>query len=227
MADPYTSRDSKNMIINAFEDDPHEGAGVSAVFKAAINPESFTHNRTITFNSENVSNSAFDVYQFQGYGKETVGFSLILDGTGYVNQGGDNVDKQLEDLLKVVYNYQSGSHKSHYNQLVWGGFKFYCHCESMNVTYSLFDSGGNGLIAEVELSFVIHRNKKKSMQGKNSPDMTHIHTYKDGDNLLALCKEIYDDTAYYIQIAELNGLSNFRHIPIGKQLIFPPLVNKD
>lgn len=225
----YT-KDSNIMTIKAYLKDPLvHGRSISTKFDVRINPESFTHNRSITFNSEKVANSAHDVYQFQGYGKETVSFSLVLDGTGYVNKNAESVNSQLNELLNVVYNYQSSSHKSHYNELQWGQFNFDCHCEKLDVNYTLFDTSGNGLIAEVDLTFVVHRNKKKAMMGgqPQSPDMTHIHTFKDGDNLLAICKEIYDDTSYYIQIAELNGLSNFRKIPVGKQLIFPPLVNKD
>ena len=225
----YT-KDSNNMTIKAYLKDPLvHGRSKSYEYRAAINPESFTHNRSITFNSDKVANSAHDVYQFQGYGKETVSFTIVLDGTGYVNKGGKSVKRQLDALLKTVYDYQSSSHKSHYNELQWGEFNFDCHCEKIDVNYTLFDANGNGLIAEVDMAFVVHRNKKKAMMGgqPQSPDMTHIHTFKEGDNLLAICKEIYDDTSYYIQIAELNGLSNFRQIPIGKQLIFPPLVNKD
>lgn len=217
------------MRIKAYLKDPLvHGRSVAATFKAMINPDSFTHNRSINFNSDNVANSAFDVYQFQGYGKETVSFTLILDGTGYINATAAPVDQQLNELLNVVYNYQSSSHKAHYNELQWGTFKFDCHCESLNVNYTLFDGSGKGLIAEVEMTFIVHRNKKNAMKAgtPQSPDMTHIHTFKDGDNLLALCKDIYDDTSYYIQIAEINGLSNFRHIPAGKQIVFPPLVNK-
>lgn len=229
MSKNYTSFDKNNLKINAYLKDPLiHGRRVSATFKAMINPDSFKHHREVEFNKEPTSNSAFDVYQFQGYGKETVAFTIILDGTGYINSTAKTVNEQLNELLNVVYDYQSSSHKAHYTQLHWGHFKFDCHVQNIDVNYTLFDGAGKGLIAEVEMSFIVHRNKKASMKkgAPASPDMTHIHTFKEGDNLPAMCKEIYDDISYYIQIAELNGLSNFRHIPTGKQIVFPPLVNK-
>ena len=226
----YTKSD-KNITFKGFVDDPYEGGSVNSTFVAAINPESIKHSRVINVNTEDVSNTAFDVYQFKGYGKETIAFTLILDGTGYINSNAGSIRDQVNNLLKTVYDFQSSSHKAHYVQIVFGNTikTKYWHCESLDVNYTLFDSSGDPLIAEVDLSFVIHRNKKKLMQGEPpfSPDVTHIHTFKEGDSLPAMCKAIYDDISYYMQIAEMNGLTNFRDIPVGKQLFFPPLINKD
>lgn len=214
--------------------DPYDGAaspGLPAEFTASINPESISHSRTINVNQENNANAYFDVYQFKGYGKETVSLQLILDGTGYATTTKITVRDQLDSLLKAVYDFVGSSHRSHFVQIAYGDTlsnKWWV-CESLDVNYTLFDSTGSPLIAEVDLSFVIHRNKKNQSAAEPafSPDMTHIFTFKDGDSLPAMCKNIYDSVDYYMQIAEINQLSNFREIPTGTKLFFPPLLNKD
>ena len=210
--------------------DPYDGGGPGGpVFTSQINPESIKHTRAAKVNSENVANTAFDTFQFKGYGKETVTMQLIIDGTGYVNASAGSVTSQLKDLLECVYLFQSGSHKCHFIQIVYGkAFKEkWWNIESFDVNYTLFDSKGDPLIAEVDLTFVIHRNKKALSQADPpfSPDVTHIFTFKEGDSITSMCQEIYDDVSYYVQIAKMNGLTNFREIPIGTKLFFPPLIN--
>jgi nucleoid-associated protein YgaU len=210
--------------------DPYDGGGPGgSAFTAKINPESIKHSRAVNVNSENVANTAFDTFQFKGYGKETVSMQLIIDGTGYVNATAGSVTDQLQELLECVYQFQSGSHKCHFIQINYGKAfkKKWWNIESFDVNYTLFDSKGDPLIAEVDLSFVIHRNKKALSQADPpfSPDVTHIFTFKEGDSLTSMCQEIYDDVGYYVQIAKMNGLTNFREIPIGTKLFFPPLIN--
>ena len=214
--------------------DPHESAtpGTPAQFEASINPESISHSRSINVNQENNANAYFDIYQFKGYGKETLSLQLILDGTGYATGVQKDVRVQLDELLGVVYDFVGDKHRSHFVQIIYGftlsGEKWWV-CESLDVNYTLFSETGNPLIAEVDLSFVIHRNKKNQSKAEPafSPDMTHIFTFKDGDSLPAMCQDIYDSVDYYMQIAEINQLSNFREIPTGTKLFFPPLLNKD
>jgi hypothetical protein len=60
--------------------DPYDGGGPGgSAFTAKINPESIKHSRAVNVNSENVANTAFDTFQFKGYGKETVSMQLIID----------------------------------------------------------------------------------------------------------------------------------------------------
>ena len=38
-----------------------------------------------------------------------------------------------------------------------------------------------------------------------------------------LCFAIYGDPRYYLQVADVNGLGNFRDLEAGVNLVFPPL----
>jgi len=81
------------------------------------------------------------------------------------------------------------------------------------------------LRAEVTLSFKHYSSPaaRKQNQDKQSPDLTHVKVVQFGDSLPIMCKEVYDSTEYYLQIAKINKLVNPRHLRLGQKLIFPPL----
>ena len=54
----------------------------------------------------------------------------------------------------------------------------------------------------------------------NSPDMSHIRTVGGRRSLPAMCFDIYGDTSYYLQIAEINEILNFRSLQPGQKILF-------
>jgi nucleoid-associated protein YgaU len=46
---------------------------------------------------------------------------------------------------------------------------------------------------------------------------------KAGDTLPWLCYNIYGDSRYYLEIARVNKLINFRKLREGDELYFPPI----
>jgi nucleoid-associated protein YgaU len=61
------------------------------------------------------------------------------------------------------------------------------------------------------------------MANKTSPDLSHILTVRAGDILPLMCFDVYGSSAYYPQVARVNGLTEFRQLTPGTQLLFPPL----
>jgi nucleoid-associated protein YgaU len=53
--------------------------------------------------------------------------------------------------------------------------------------------------------------------------MTHVRLVKEGDTLPALTREIYGDYRYYLEVARVNQLDDFRSLEPGTRLFFPPL----
>jgi hypothetical protein len=43
-----------------------------------------------------------------------------------------------------------------------------------------------------------------------------------GDNILLMSNNIYGTPAYYIEVAKVNKLFNFRQLREGKEIFFPP-----
>jgi nucleoid-associated protein YgaU len=95
----------------------------------------------------------------------------------------------------------------------------------MSTNYTLFMPDGTPIRAKMAVTFKSYASEAQLAKGayKQSPDVTHLVTVQAGDTLPLLCHRIYGDSRYYAKVAAFNGLSNFRGVPPGTQLLFPPL----
>jgi rRNA processing protein Gar1 len=59
----------------------------------------------------------------------------------------------------------------------------------------------------------------------SSPDLTHYVTVKEGDLLPLLTYQVYNDQQYYLQVAKVNRVKNFRKLRAGTNLVFPPIAD--
>lgn len=201
-------------------------------FLAVINPASYKHGYGIEYTEEDASSrkpigKSATSPRFSNVSSETISFSLILDGTGVVeDRKKQSVDDQFNKLKSIVYGYVGNEHEPSVVKLSWGrGVKaFYCRLKEMSVDYTLFHPDGHALRANVSLSFVSYKTQKEEAveADRKSPDMTHKIEVRDGDRLPELCNAVYADPGLYIAVAKENDLDGFRAIPPGEVLNFPP-----
>ena len=216
------------LLIAGFKKDPLEGGSdpePDKKFIAQINPEKFSFSRSISSTKEKKPIKADGAAsQVQGAGLATLNFDLMFDGTGVIDDKTD-VEKKLQELQDVVYNYEGEIHAPLFVRVTWNKFIFYAHLKTLNIECSLFDTTGHVLRAKASLSFTEYRNNKRTdaESWNRSPDLTHIKTVRIGDTITQFCKNIYDDPNYYTEIAKVNELVNFRNLKLGSQLFFPPL----
>lgn len=217
------------LTIYGHDSEPSDESATSGKkFEAKINPDNIKTRRSLLFNTDNRANTGYDIQQYQGYGSIELEIKLVLTDYDGNRPDSKTVKAQVDDLMKATYDYVGGIHKAPYVTVQWGSeFKFLGHLKDMSIEYQTFNSDGSSHHAEVELLFVNHISSiaNAHQQNRNSPDMSHMKLIKDGDKIPLICDEIYDDPTYYIQIADLNSLTNFRSIPAGKRILFPPLIN--
>jgi nucleoid-associated protein YgaU len=98
--------------------------------------------------------------------------------------------------------------------------------EALKVNYTLFKPSGEPLRAKMDLTFTAYKSTEEVFREASleSPDLTHLVEVKAGDTLPMLCYQIYKDSSYYLAVARLNQLNNFRQLQPGQLLRFPPLV---
>lgn len=199
-------------------------------FSAMINPAEFTLDRAISYNTEPTLGQLGSDVKFSAIQPEKVKFNLVLDGTGVVPAAtaaaaGKSVRQHLNDLLKVVYKYDSPRHEPSRVRLLWGSFIFYGRMESMSTQYTLFRPNGDPLRAKVTLGFLrfLSKNEEVLVSNRSSPDLSHSVEVRSGDTLPLLCQRIYGDGRYYLEVARFNRLNDFRRLRPGLRLHFPPL----
>ncbi|TAF35436.1 MAG: LysM peptidoglycan-binding domain-containing protein [Cytophagales bacterium] len=197
-------------------------------FSVLINPENYKHTHSVTYNERDSIGEAKGPLQYWRTDPEVLSFDLILDGTGLANkntQSPKSVDEQLKKLKAVVIDYNGQIHSPNFVKVAWGSFEFKGRLESMDVEVTLFKSSGMPLRAKVAMSFKSHTDIKEAQRlaKKSSPDLSHLRLIKVGDTLPQLCYEIYKDPSYYVEVAAVNNITNFRELIPGSTVYFPPI----
>jgi len=197
-------------------------------FSVVINPHRYSHGYAIEYNDPQAQGSSGGSPQFNRIPSETVSFELVFDGTGVLPPAPGvppDVSKQIDLFKNLVFGYNGRIHSPKLLILAWGTLLFKCRLTSLDLTYTLFKPDGTPLRATANASFEGFNDEAElaKMANQSSPDLSHLVTVKAGDTLPLLCYDIYGSSAYYIQVARVNGLTGFRAIAPGTQLLFPPL----
>jgi len=136
-----------------------------------------------------------------------------------------HVDRAINVYLNMTQNVQSSTHTPNYVQINWGAYQFRGIVQDTTVNYKLFNSAGLPIRATVSSSFVesLSRREQAVEAGRESADLTHKRIVKAGDTLPLMAKRIYGDPSFYMEIARVNNLKNFRELKVGQELILPPI----
>jgi len=199
-------------------------------FEVMLNPSAYSHSLSLHYNKKKTLGQTGSESKFNAVEPEKVSFDIVIDGTGVVNLpipglGSPDVKTQVQQLQEIVYKYDGTKHEPNHVRLLWGSLIFFGRMESMSLDYTLFKPSGEPLRAKVKLSFVgaMSKEEESLKANRSSPDLTHVVEVKAGDTLPLLCYRIYKDSAYYLEIARVNRLVNFRNLKPGTKLHFPPL----
>jgi nucleoid-associated protein YgaU len=201
-------------------------------FVVDFNPNSFTVNSKIEYKKTEAKGKDGGDPQFEKIPPLEFSIEFTIDGTGAAvkspSDGGpkDYLKQQVKKLRDVTgCNINGDIHRPNYLALLWGTFYIECVLTALSITYNLFDRDGTPLRAKANCSFLERIGPGKGARNSRleSPDLTKYVTVKAGDTLPLLVKDKYYDPAYYLQVARVNKLKNFRNLPPGQQLILPPM----
>jgi len=223
----------EKMLILAFEsaEDAENGGQAEAKDKleALINPETYSLDYKVKTADGQGQGTSKAQAKFEYTMPEELSFEFLFDNTGIIdgkpNPGG--VFDDVNHFRAMLTAYQGSSHEPYHLKLVWGNLIFKGRAVELGITYKLFNPNGQPIraVAKVKFKGSIEEKKRALLEDKSSPDLTHVRRVQAGDTLPLLCHRIYGDPRYYLKIAEINRLNNFRALPEGMALRFPPLDN--
>lgn len=192
-----------------------------------INPSGYTRNFRVEYSEQTTMGQSSGTPKFSFIGSEELTLpQLVFDGTGVVAlYGMKSVKEMIDELLALIYKYDGQKHRPSELCFTWGDLIFYGVVFSIDIDYTLFKPSGEPLRAKVRLKVMSTMGLEEMIRRANasSPDLTHLIDVCAGDTLPLLCQRVYGDPAYYLEIARVNGLVDFRHLKPGMQLRFPPL----
>jgi nucleoid-associated protein YgaU len=220
-----------NLKIIAYKDPKGGKENETDTFVVDFNPNSFVVNSKVEYKKTEAKGKDGGDPQFDKIPALEFSLEFTIDGTGFAvkaaSDGGpkDYLKQQIKKLRDVTLNINGDIHRPNYLAVLWGTFMIECVLTSLSITYTLFDRDGVPLRAKINCGFLerIGPGKGGRKSRLESPDLTKYVSVKAGDTLPLLVRDKYYDPVYYLQVAKVNKLKNFRNIPPGKNLILPPM----
>ena len=203
----------------------------SEEFVLPVNPEQYSQTLQVNYDLQQARGNSGTDPRFQSIAPEELKLEFIFDGTGAVAGnflGNLSVPVQLARFKSVVYSMDGEIHRPRFLKVIWGeGFSFDCVLTNLQINYILFRPDGTPLRAKISTTFTnyIEQVRRVREEDKSSPDLTKGRKVTEGEKLPLLTYKNYGDPSYYLEIARVNQLVNFRKLRSNNEIIFPP-VNK-
>lgn len=216
------------MLIVAFNDSTFTIPSPIPPFKAHVNPESYSRSVHINYSEMQAPGSSGAANNFSHTNPDTLKFDFLLDRTGALGNlstGLIGVTPDIVHFKKLTLDYEGEIHRPRFLKLIWGTLIYDCQLQSLEIEHKMFSPQGLPLRAVLKATFkeFTEETKRNALENKSSPDLTHVRTVKEGDTLPLMTQRIYGDCCYYLEIARINGLTNFRKLEPGSEIVFPPI----
>ena len=226
-------------------------SGKELVYSALVNPETYVVRQKVNYNpAPPPQGNPGKNQQYNNTPPPDIQFDFIFDSTGVVPKPLDglagalggipiagaiaaalaappkyDILAEIEAFKNIVLTYDGDIHEPRDVQLLWGTLSFTGKLTSLQFNYKLFQPDGTPIRAVATAAFTgsIDDNLREALKKSNSPDLTHIRKVAAGDTLSLMTYKIYGDASYYLEVARINKLINFRNLEPGTELFFPPI----
>jgi nucleoid-associated protein YgaU len=209
--------------------EPKEGGSKDRIY-FAYNPSQFGVNRSVSWTDTKKASKNVGEKDFGGGSGQSINLNgIVLDETLPLPPGSDA--KGIKQTIKALYKLLEidkdlkvpAPPKCVFG---WGTYKSpLCHVRSVNVTYELFDRGGNPLRAKVDISLKeVEDPKANSSQNPTSRSYARkIHRVMEGETLDWIAYNEFGDASAWRHIAETNNLDDPLALRPGQVLRLVPL----
>lgn len=212
----------ERLVILAYEQPDYSGQPVSR-FESYVNPNEITLSYEMEYDSAQGAGTTSSRMNFKKVKPGDLSLTFFLDGTGANGRPADV--QQMVEQFQTVTGYNGNIHRPNYLKVTWGNLQVKrCVLKSASIAYKMFKPSGVPLRAVITAAFTDNSDDQTrvAMAQDQSPDLTHVRLVKAGDTLPGLCGQIYGNPRLYLEVAEANGLDDFRRLVPGTKVFFPP-----
>lgn len=156
MSDKGTQNKSSYMTLCGYkraEDDSEEEPKEKFTYKVMVNPDDFSRTISFKYSGNDTTNSSSTAGKHTGTKPESFSFSLIIDGTGIIDEKRKDVKQELDTLMKVLFDKTDSGYVPNHVDLSYCDDVFQCTVTSFKVSYTLFNTNGTPLRAKVTCDF--------------------------------------------------------------------------
>jgi hypothetical protein len=217
----------EKLLIKAYDKPDYSGSPISQ-FESFINSNEITLAYEMEYDAAQGSGTTDSRMNFKKVKPGDLSLTFFIDGTG-ANGNPIDVQERVEQF-QTVTGYNGAIHRPNYLKVTWGTLQVRrCILKSASIAYKLFKPDGVPLRAVITATFTDNSDDQTrvAISQDQSPDLTHVRLVKAGDNLPTLCTTVYGDPGYYLEVARVNRIDNFRQIEPGTKIFFPPLAKSE
>lgn len=221
----------KKLWIRAYNSAKMEDKDFVDEFYALVNPETYSIDLKMEAKGGQGQGTSGKQQKFSFKQPEEFTFDFLFDNTGIIDgkPREKGIGEDLQKLQDLAFKMDGKVHEPRHVHLIWGTLDFKGRITGMTISYKLFKPDGSPIRATVKVTIKKSEEEKErtAKERKGSPDLTHKRILKRGESLPWLCNIIYGDPRFYIQVAQANRISNFRKIPEGTEIFFPPFAKPE
>lgn len=218
----------EKLKVVAYSDPEFNTKVADGEFATLMNPEKYTYHYKIETDENQAAGTSTVSPKFNKKLPENLELDFVFDRSGVINgfeSTKDGIIDDIEKFKKVILDYNGDEHKPNYLIISWGALLFKGALTEMNIEFKLFKPDGTPIraVAKAKFQGFVEDNLRAAKENNKSPDLTHYRTVKEGDTLPLMTFRIYGDSKYYLEVARINNLINFRKLKTGQKIFFPPL----
>lgn len=218
----------KKLVIKAYTDEKFNDEVADGEFTTLVNPEKYMVAYKPEYSEQQGQGTSATQPKFTRIAPQELDLDLLFDSSGVIDgepNYKDGIIDKIEAFKRIVFDYSGEEHKPHYLMIKWGALLFKGSLVDLTIEYRLFAPDGTPLRANAKLKVkgTIDDDLRVARENNQSPDLTHYRKVKAGDTLPLMCHRIYGDSKYYLEVARVNKIAQFRKLQPGQELFFPPL----
>ncbi len=215
----------KAIITQATQDGKALGGGT--IVQCQFNPYEYTVSKTNNFSYKAENGSDNPKLNLDKVGPQALKLKLVFDGFEKKKDVGQEVHK-MWDFMNPKKNpdYDENTKTDPpYVLFQWGKFHFVAVITNMSQKYTLFDSDGTPVRAEVTVTFTQHFDRED--YGKQNPTsgdgpIERVWQVTEADRIDLIASEVYGDATMWPQIASYNNIINPHKLKAGSLISIPP-----
>ena len=215
--------------IKAYKDERFSQEVANGEFNTLFNPDKYQVRYQIEQNQTQAQGTSSTAPKYNKTLPENLVLDFVFDRSGvikgYEDDSGEGIIGDVEAFKKVILDYNGDDHKPNYLIISWGALLFKGSLRTMDITFKLFKPDGTPIRANANATFkgFMEDNLRIARENNNSPDLTHVRIVNEGDTLPLMTFKIYGNSKYYLEVARVNKLMNFRKLTPGQKIFFPPV----
>jgi nucleoid-associated protein YgaU len=235
MAEPKRESNLKIMAFDKPDAKVNTAQTSENTFIVPYNPNTFTISNKVEYKVPDPKGKGGEDPTFEKIPPMEFNVEFVIDGTGVsIDSSKDKEHNHVREEVKRFRKITGASingeiHRPNYLALLWGTIHIDCVLTSLSIVYTLFEKDGSPLRAKVTCAFLERISSRKSNLETRleSPDLTKVYKIREGDTLPLIANEKYESPAYYLQLARVNKITNFRNLKPGHQIILPPMIESN